>query len=215
MSMNELEDPAGSPKGDPDKAVDEWRRKFSSAGVAGTGVILTLASRSAMGGWGTCTGSELASTNLSRQGDANPCGCSPGYWWNTNGFQTWTDAIPATYQRTKHFNSVFGNINYFNPSIPMSDCGPGTDKPRAHLPGVNGLDNVAMHAVAALLNAQYYGARFPVIGLQNPLAVISAFQAAVAANTKQALKDFVARVDVYGSSQTWCAGKQHSSSGTL
>lgn len=190
------------------KGVDRGRRKIGAAGVAGTGVILSLASRSAMGGWGQCTGSELASGNLSRTGTPNACGCSPGYWWNINGQATWDKYLLAYPRLTSKFNVIFGRT-YFNPDVLMWNCGPNTNNPRAHLPSANGLDNVAMHAVAALLNAAFYGTRYPVPGLQTPGAVIAAFQTAVDANTPQALKDFVARVDIYTSARTWCDGTQH------
>ena len=59
--------------------VDHGRRLLGKAGVAGTGVLLTFASRSAMAGENSC-GSELASGNLSGKTRTNDCGCSPGFW---------------------------------------------------------------------------------------------------------------------------------------
>lgn len=188
------------------KTVDSGRRKLGTAGVSATAILLTVSSRSAMGGWGQCTGSELASSNLSRTGNANPCGCSPGYWWSVNGYDTWDRYITAYPRATSNFNQVFG-INYFDPDVLLTACGPGSDNPRALFPTDSGLQNVAMHAVAALFNAYFYGARYPVIGLQTPSAVISAFQAATA--SADALKAFVTRVDVYASSNTWCHGQPH------
>lgn len=191
--------------------VDRLRRRLGTAGMTGTAVLLSSASRSAIGGWGQCTGSELASGNLSRKVELNACGCSPGYWWNMNGIVTWDKYIPTTYARTtKTFNMVFG-MHYFASNVVLNNCGPSSNNPRAFLPNDNGLNNVAMHAVAALLNASFYGARFPVIGLQTPAAVISAFQTAFGAETGRAtrLKDFVARVDVYNSANTWCVGSDH------
>ena len=183
------------------------RRRLGTAGLGGAAVLLTTASRSALGGWGQCTGSEIASGNLSHAGEMNPCGCSPGYWWNVNGFATWDKYLTTWPRATAKFNQTFG-VTYFAPDVYLTACGPGTSNQRALYPSVNGLDNVAMHAVAALFNAAFYGSRYPVIGLQNPGAVKSAFQLACATSA-DALKAFVARVDVYGSSNTWCDGKDH------
>lgn len=177
----------------------------------GTAVLLSLTSRSAMGGWGGCTGSELASGNLSRTGTANPCGCSPGYWWNVNGFTTWDKYLLAYPRSTAKFNVVFG-IPYFQPDVLLGICGPNSNNYRAFLPNDDELKNVAMHAVAALFNAAFYGARYPVTGLQTPSAVIAAFQAAFGAADAarlSRLKAFVSRVDVYTSANTWCDGQPH------
>ena len=198
------------------RPANAHRRLLGRAGLSGTSVLLTTASRSALGGWGQCTGSELASGNLSRMGTLNPCGCSPGYWWNINGFQTWDQYIEDYPRATSTFNVVFGlnmpgNL-YFDPDVKLSACGPSTNNPRAFLPTDNGLNNVAMHAVAALFNAAFYGNRYPVPGLQTPAAVISAFQTAFGlpdAQRASRLKAFVRRVDVYDSSNTWCNGSQH------
>lgn len=201
-----------------DKQVDQHRRKFGSAGVAGTGVLLSMASKSAMGGWGTCSGSELASSGLSRTGEANPCGCSPGYWWNSNGTVTWDNFITANplhsgYSRTALFNTVFG-VPYFNSTdnVQLGMLNPSSNFPPAFvIDGSNyeGIKNVAMHAVAALLNAAFYGLRYPA-PYKTPSAVINAFALAFnSTNRRQALKAFVEQVDVYTSSNTWCDGKPH------
>lgn len=186
------------------------RRRFTSAGLVGTGVLLSVASRSALGGWGTCTGSELASGNLSRPGQPNPCGCSPGFWWNKNGSDLWaTSPALAAYGKSLKFNDVFGRP-FFKPSMNVTlwqcmnvpankiaiDCG------QASMPAV------AFHAVAALLNAAYYGNRYPVVGMQSPAGVIAAFQTAFGVsgdcNSLIAFKD---RVDIYDRTpDLWCNG---------
>lgn len=184
------------------------RRRLGKLGATGAVVMLSVPSRSAVAGWGTCTGSELASGNLSRAGTANPCGCSPGYWWNNNGMPKWQTAntwkTPAPLP-TAMFNQVFGR-QFFNPDVPLSACGPGTNHTRNSPYSGNGFKNVAMHAVAALLNAAYFGSRYPVPTMQTPAAVISAFQTAFDNND---LKGFVTAVDVYDSASTWCFGSQH------
>jgi len=76
-------------------ATDEGRRKFTKAGIASVPVILTLASRPALGGgyggggyvgkgYGGgkyhCTVSGMLSGNLSKPDDYTCEGCTPGYW---------------------------------------------------------------------------------------------------------------------------------------
>lgn len=187
------------------------RRRIGGLGVGGTAVALSVASRSAVAGWGQCTGSELASGNLSRDpNQANPCGCSPGFWWNSNGVQIWDNTSILAFngfRRTNKFNAVFG-VNFLtNPNMTLGQVGPSVNP--SNTKGANG--NAAMHAVAALLNAAYYGTRYPVPGLQTPAAVIAAFQAAFndINSAKNALAAFVTRVDVYDPRNTWCQGKDH------
>jgi hypothetical protein len=195
------------------QAVDLSRRRL---GTAGTAVLLTLPSRSVMAA-STCTGSEIASGNLSRAATQNPCGCSPGFWGpqNQNGTALWnsTPKLYTVYPRTLSFNTVFG-VNYFNGTggsairldqvFPGQTAGPGSKYQNAF----GAADSTAMQAVAALLNAQYYGSRYPVPGLQTPSAVIAAFQAACSGlDPKSLLAAFVTRVDIYGStSNLWCNG---------
>lgn len=186
--------------------VDQGRRRLGTLGVSGTAVVLSVTSRSAVAGWGTCTGSELASGNLSRAGTANPCGCSPGFWWNKNGIALWTTA-PTLYipypRATAKFNTVFGVSFYTDPDVKLMDVGPSTKIKNNY--GAN--DNTGMHAVAALLNAQYYGSRYPVVGMQTAAAVIAAFSAACV--NKTTLAAFVTRVDIYAStSDLWCNGAE-------
>lgn len=195
--------------------TDQTRRRLTSAGIAGAGVILSVASRSAMGGWGQCTGSELASGNLSRDmNEANPCGCSPGYWWNNNGTKTWNEAETlASYRRTQKFNTVFG-VTYFKDSknVTLGECKePSSDEYAFSCSGenMNSMKNVSMHAVAALLNASFYGTRYPLYTtLGGPTGIITHFQNAFASPDRcNALKAFVTQVDIYGKwPNLWCAG---------
>jgi len=197
----------------PPTPTDQTRRRLTSAGIAGAGVILSVASRSAMGGWGQCTGSELASGNLSRDmNEANPCGCSPGYWWNNNGTKTWNEAETlASYRRTEIFNSVFG-VPFFNKSVTLGECKDPSSDLFAFTCTHGSMDkmsNVSMHAVAALLNAAFYGTRYPLYNtLGGPTGVISHFQNAFASPDKcSALKAFVSQVDIYEKwPNLWCAG---------
>ncbi len=187
----------------PNAGIDRGRRRLGTLGIGGTAAVLTVASRSAVAGWGSCTGSELASGNLSRASTANPCGCSPGFWWNKNGTALWTSAptLYLNFPRTALFNTVFGVNFYKDSNVALSAVGPNTSN--ANNFGAN--NNTGMHAVAALLNAQYYGARYPVAGLQTGAQVIAAFFAACV--NKSTLSAFVTTVDIYSkTSNLWCNG---------
>jgi len=191
--------------------VDETRRRLGKVGVAGSGVILTLASRSVLGGWGTCTGSEIMSGNLSKPGEANPCGCSPGYWGNNNGYATWTDQlgklISNDHAPTDLFKDVF--VDYFVDTNTTLLQAVRKEKEPKNLCGKSAgfLQTAAFHAVAALLNASVYGSRYPVpLGYQTPSGVRTSFNNAVANCT---LETFVTAVDVYTSNGTWCFGDSH------
>lgn len=205
-----MNDPLPKPSAAPQ---NPGRRRLGKLGAGGTAVALSVASRSAVAGWGSCTKSELASSNLSRDmNEANPCGCSPGYWWNTNGMALWDDPLVTAltgFRPNDMFNTVFG-CAFLSPDKKLKDVGPGTNPSNT----VGAAGNTTMHAVAALLNAAYYGTRFPVTGLTTPAAVIAAFQQAfntIGGNEAKAaaLAAFVTRVDVYTAQSTWCQGSPH------
>jgi hypothetical protein len=62
----------------PDRSLPAERRRFIK-GIATGAVLITVASRPAMGAW--CTPSAWVSGNLSAHDDADTCGGrSPGYW---------------------------------------------------------------------------------------------------------------------------------------
>jgi len=206
--------------------VDASRRRFAKAGLAGSGVILSISSRSALGGWGTCTGSEMMSGNMSRQGSPNPCGCSPGYWGNH--ISEWSKLITqrlisSTYNPDADFDTIFGlgSPGMFNRdaklrdvarnSTPLTIALPSACDPSKKNSAFLGTARTAtFHAVAALLNASVYGSRYPSL-YNSPSTVISAFNSAF--NTayttcnKQAFVDFITAVDVY-TSGVWCFGSR-------
>ncbi|MBK6471501.1 MAG: hypothetical protein IPF94_12455 [Betaproteobacteria bacterium] len=203
----------------PQPSVNRGRRRLGTLGISGTAVALSVTSRSAVAGWGTCTGSELASGNLSKAGSANPCGCSPGFWFKSpGGIELWTNSptLNINYSRDSSFNTVFGR-DYFgswtngsfvaNPNVKLKDVGNTQGNAVAIANKYNCNKAVAFHAVAALLNAQYYGARYPVTGMQTAAGVISAFQTDFAGG-KTALQDgFKAKVDIYATwPDLWCSG---------
>jgi hypothetical protein len=213
-------------------AVDEARRRITRGGAAGAGVLISVASRSAFGTstWGTCTGSELASGNLSRDGAPRPCGCSPGYWKssNPNGTAVWNDPnlIPATYGPGQSFNTIFG-VTFFKASdgVTLRNAVDKTKLPYQQPGGwcptnkASNMQNVAFHAVAALLNAQFYGSRYPVTGLQSPTSVITAFQnafntAGTITDKINALTAFMTKVNIYATTtDLWCNGAAETGTG--
>ncbi|MBV8500920.1 MAG: hypothetical protein JO006_04305 [Paucibacter sp.] len=219
---NEISNASVDREQDSDGAVDLSRRRMGSAGAV---VLLTLPSRSVMAA-STCTASEIASGNLSRAGTANPCGCSPGFWGpqNQNGTSLWQTApkLNLVYPwATATFNAVFG-VPYFENSggtigdsillhqvFPGQIAGPGQKYPNKY----GGGSSTAMLVVAALLNAQYYGSRFPIPGLQTPSAVIAAFQTACA-GPSGTVASFASTLDIYKStSNLWCSGSPENGSG--
>ncbi|MFZ5455906.1 MAG: hypothetical protein ACOY9I_09665 [Pseudomonadota bacterium] len=195
--------------------VDAARRRLTRGGAAGAGVLLSVASRSAFGTstWGTCTGSEIASGNLSREGTPRPCGCSPGFWGNRNGKELWAEpkVFPMIYGKGQSFNSVFG-VEYYKSSessayVTLENAIDGEGMLGKWAGDDGNMRTVAFHAVAALLNAYFYGSRYPAIGLQTPEAVIIAFQNAFNSYPRKSrLLAFKDRVDVYDTADIWCNG---------
>lgn len=199
MNENPVGDAAANSDLPQDVGVDQNRRRLGTLGVTGSAVLMSLSSKSAVAGWGSCTGSELASGNLSKAGTANPCGCSPGFWWNQNGVALrGTAPSLLAYPFTLVFNTYFGRNFLSNANTTFQNCGPSANPTYTVAAPVS----TAMHAIAALLNAAYYGARYPVIGMQTPAAVKTAFQNAFDNGT---LVGFVAQVDVYKAG-VWCNG---------
>ena len=80
--MKKIQGPIDEPIAAPE--VDESRRRFAKAGLAGSGVILTLASQPVLGSYSSkCTISGNLSGNLSRNANTKPCNdCGKGkdYW---------------------------------------------------------------------------------------------------------------------------------------
>lgn len=84
MSEIENSDPGLTPT---ESGVDQTRRRLTGAGLAGSGVLLTLASRPVLAQGGICLApSGFQSGNLSRPNQGNtPCaGRTPGYWGQKN-----------------------------------------------------------------------------------------------------------------------------------
>ena len=206
------------------QTVNAGRRKIATGGVAGAGVLLSVTSRSAFGTsvWGTCTGSEIASGNLSNAGTPRPCGCSPGYWRNPNGRALWDNtSIFAPYLKSATFKQVFGCAFYASDSITLWDAANQWKSSQRNVRTIGAwcplnkeaaMINVAFHAVAALLNAQFYGDRFPFSDMQTASGVITVFRNAFTIGTAALTTQFSDRFKSFYSSNPnlWCNGSQES-----
>jgi hypothetical protein len=126
-------------------SVDESRRRFTKSGLAASGVLLTITSRSVLGGGNDglliCKSpSGWISGNNSVHGQPPICeGVSPGYWKNHT---TW----PIPNRDGALFRAAFptcasGSVYYNDTMLKLLDH-QSYDK-----------DNLAMHLVAAYLNA--------------------------------------------------------------
>ena len=140
---------------------NQSRRHFAKS-IAGSGVILSLASKPVMGSNYWCTGSGGMSGNTSSHGKKPVClACSPGYWKSSPG--TWPSpyypykicncAGNTLYNPTK-FQSVFG-ANPYGSTVTMMFV----------LQTYSG--SREFHAIAALLNS----ARAATLGLASAYTV--------------------------------------------
>lgn len=140
--------------------TNQSRRHFAKS-IAGSGVILSLASKPVMGSNYWCTGSGGMSGNTSSHGRKPSClACSPGYWKTSPG--TW----PAPYYPYKICNCA-GNTLY-NPTKFQAVFG---SSPYGDVTFMTVLQNQSgsreFHAIASLLNA----ARAAVSGLASAYTV--------------------------------------------
>ena len=126
--------------------VDSSRRRFARS-VAGSGVILSLASKPVMGSSYWCTGSGGMSGNTSSHGNKTPClACSPGYWKTSPG--TW----PTPYYPYSVCNCT-GSV--LHAATKFSDVFSGGPYPSSTMMWVlqNASGSREFHAISALLNA--------------------------------------------------------------
>lgn len=127
------------------------RRRFAKSGSALSGVVLTMTSRHGIAGVvrGGCP-SGFSSTTNSRAPTTDSSGRSPGYWKNKGCDTIHKVFVGAGTSTDAKFGSVFGkarNTTMYNASLLTVLSGTYSQK------GVDP-DNVAMHIVAALLNAR-------------------------------------------------------------
>lgn len=122
------------------------RRRFARAGVGASGVILTLASQPGMAANSVCTTPSgfLSKPMTSHTPSGNCGGRSPGYWKNHH--DEWKSR--ASTEGTKPFKTEFPGKAALN-SYSLFDIVDPTKVTNGADP-----DNVAMHIVAALLNAR-------------------------------------------------------------
>ncbi|MDZ7803446.1 hypothetical protein [Thiohalophilus sp.] len=150
----------------PDDSQHDAGRRRLIRGAAATPVIFTLASRPAWGG--VCTISVMASDNLSHPGRTDDCrGCTPGYW------KQHPDMWPAPYEagtcvdggNNKKGKGASGCQNYGDDGTKFKHVF-GMAHPAGHnktmmqvmqLGGGEDPYQLGAHAVAAVLNAAYWG----------------------------------------------------------
>lgn len=127
--------------------MDASRRNFGKAGIALSGVLLTLTSRPVLGDTRGKSPSGFLSGNVSTHGNPPPCeGRSPGYW------KTHPEAWPIPTD-TK-FRSVFpcnSSSAYFH--YTMLDLVQGCVSSGNGCVNTQDPQNLGMHLVAAYLNA--------------------------------------------------------------
>lgn len=170
---------------EPGRVVDETRRRLTGAGLAGSGVLLTLVSHPVLGrglGGNQCTKSAILSGNLSNPQDNTQCGCSPGYWGQHP--EVWSKLTDGQYLPGMLFNTVFAR-NVFKNGATLGQVAqqslklelvtiPAGCKPKDYYAKVR---NASFHAVAALLNAATFAWRYLPL-YDTPQKVINAYQTA-------------------------------------
>ncbi|TAN75820.1 MAG: hypothetical protein EPN14_08360 [Gallionella sp.] len=148
------------------KSVDESRRRFTKSGLAVSGVLLTLASRSALGNGFVCKSpSGFLSGNVSAHGTPQTCsGLTPGYWGNRpNGWPL--PYLPGTcHSQCSNVSGWTGGTifsNVFNCNGNGSIYNTYTMMQVIWLGGGGDPYQLGAHIVAALLNAR--SGRTPVL----------------------------------------------------
>ena len=135
----------------PGDEINPSRRKLTGAAL-GVSAVFTLASRPV---WANqCSISGMASGNLSAPKGPACAGCTPGYWKQSQHFDSW---VATGFKTTDKFNTVFGVTQYNKANgTPytllevmkvLNGNGGGTPDPIS--------TNLGFHAVAALLNAAH------------------------------------------------------------
>lgn len=148
---------------DQTKSVDGSRRRFTKSGLVASGVLLTLASRSALGTGFVCKSpSGFLSVNASTHGTPKTCsGRTPGYW-GTHPEQWPSPYLPGTcdFSNGKSCSSVedWSGGTLFSS---VFNCNNKGSKYKRYsmmkviwLGGGGDPDQLGAHIVAALLNAR-------------------------------------------------------------
>jgi len=107
----------------------ESRRRFTKTGLAASGVLLTLANRSALGAGITVSPSVYASGNTSGHGPAAPAvtlGLTPSYWSDPNKW-------PSNLNKNSRFQDIFSDCvngkQFFNDKLKDLLGGTASDDP--------------------------------------------------------------------------------------
>ena len=106
-------------------------------------------------------------------------GCTPGYWRQEHHFGNWTGYTPG-----QNFDTVFG-VNFFNPDKTLL---------QAVWLGGGGVNALARHAVAALLNSTSANVDYDL----NTAQVIAIVQAAGASGDYEGAKNILAAFNEQG-----------------
>jgi len=126
--------------------ISNSRRRFAKS-VAGSGIVLSLASKPVMGANYWCTGSGGMSGNTSSHGDKVSClACSPGYWKASPG--TW----PSPYYPYNICNCSGGVLHQPTKFADALGYCPYGDKSMMWVLQ-NQSGSREFHAIGALLNA--------------------------------------------------------------
>ncbi len=128
-------------------SADQSRRNFAKA-IAGSGVVLSLASKPVMGSTYSCTGSGGMSGNTSSHGTKVSCiACTPGYW------KTCPENWPSSCYPYKVCNNKGATLHYPTKFASVfGSCAYGSDKTMMYiLQNYNGSRD--WHTCGAYLNA--------------------------------------------------------------
>lgn len=150
---------------DQTKPVDASRRHFTKSGLAVSGVLLTLASRSALAQVACKSPSGYQSGNVSQHGTPVTCsGLTPGGWQNTVTHPWPSPYSPGTCTEINGggncktwandgtmFNDPFLGFNCTNNGLPFASR---SMMQVILLNGQNDATQLGSHIVAALLNAK-------------------------------------------------------------
>lgn len=129
------------------------RRRALRAGIAVTPVVMTVASRPVLGAAACQSPSGMLSGNLSHPATGGVCaGRTPGYWknYNVGPGHPW----PAPYYPVDNYTATGQVATVFCNVFVTATCRyPGSTFLDVLKQGGGGLDALARHIVAALLNA--------------------------------------------------------------
>lgn len=145
----------------PGQFTGESRRRFTKAGLAASGVMVTLASRPVLGCTTTDAPSGFVSGDVSHRGQTQgSCGVSPGYWKNHTDWPPPMKPDAGNGKPSQNKHGLTGDNNDGTLFSSVFDCTKSRSAPYAAIAMSDLLDhqafdvsNLGMHCVAAYLNA--------------------------------------------------------------